>query len=407
MKEREKQRLEMKVIQAPCEAEPEEVDYDSERLIVLNRHIQKMIDEKIILSGSYCLWRRGKVFADAALGNLACEWQGRSRFMPDTFFELQSITKVFTAISILKLAEDGLLYLGQPVCEWMDEFDIPDFRDITILHLLTHTSGLCALPGALPEDERRWWEAMDENRVKETWIPAVIQAGLHSKPGEKWIYSAVGYPLLGEIIERATGRKAEEFIREEILLPCEMTETHWRINAKEEWLKRYNIAKETELEMVKECRKMGLKALARPTYRWWKGVPDTAGGMMSTGRDMVKLGEMLLRGGRYRRNRVIGKTALSWLWTNLVGEHVVDCCWGHPEKPVVYGAGMPISTHKTDLEQLVSEQVIYHEGSGTCVFLADKEEDFVAVFQTSFPEEEGWCQRAVKGTASIIWSGIM
>lgn len=404
---KEQQNLRPQVIQAECEAAPEEVDYDPGRLDVLNRHLQKLIDEKIILSGSYCLWRRGKVFADAALGNLACEWQGRTKFMPDTFFEIQSVTKVFTAIAILKLAEDGILYLGQPVYEWIGEFGEGAFRDITILHLLTHTSGLCALPGALAEGDREWWKAIDEERVRETWIPAVIRAGLHAKPGEKWIYSAVGYPVLGEIIERATGMRADEFIRETIMLPCEMTESHWRVHANEEWLKRYNIINQTDRKMVKDYEKIGAAAMACPSYLWWKEVPDTAGGVMSTGREMVKLGEMMLRDGQYRGNRVIGKTALSRLWTNLVGDHVVDECWDHSGRPVVYGAGMPVSTHKTDFEQLVSGHVIYHEGAGTSVFLVDKEEDFVAMFQTSFPDEDGWCHEAVKGTASIIWSGIM
>lgn len=406
MKGKEQQGIIPQVIQAECEAAPEEVDYDPERLLVLNHHIQRLIDEKIIVSGSYCLWRRGKVFADAALGNLACEWQGREKFMPDTFFEIQSVTKVFIAIAILKLAEDGILYFDQPVYEWLDEFRKDGFRDISILHLLTHTSGLCALPGALPEDERKWWEAIDEKQVKKTWISAAVRAGLHAKPGESWIYSAVGYPLLGEIIERATGMKVDEFVRQEILLPCEMTETHWRSNTNKDWIKRYNIANSTDLEMIKEYRKTGMAALARPSYQWWKEIPETSGGIMSTGREMVKLGEMMLRGGRYRGKRVIGKTALSFLWTNLVGDNVRDFCWGHPGNVVLYGAGMPISTHKTDCQQLVSEQVIFHEGSGTCVFLVDKEEDFVAMFQTSFPDEDGWCHTAVKGTASIIWSGI-
>ncbi len=83
------------------------------------------------------------------------------------------------------------------------------------------------------------------------------------------------------------------------------------------------------------------------------------------------------------------------------GDHVLDHCWGHSGRPVAYGAGMPIAAYKTDLEQLVSEDVIYHEGSGTSVFLVDKEEDFVAVFQTGFPDEDGWRHEAVKGTASI------
>ena len=394
------------VIQAECDAAPEEVNYDGNRLEVLNRHIQSLIDEKMIVSGSYCLWRHGKVFADAALGNLARERHGRTKFMPDTFFEIQSVTKVFVAIAILKLAEDGILYLGQPVYEWIDEFAADEFRDITIVQLLTHTSGLCGLPGTLPEDERRWWEAIDEDRVKDTWIPAAIRAGLHAKPGEKWIYSAVGFPILGEIIERAAGMKMDEFIRENIMLPCGMEETHWRLHTTEEWVKRYNVANKTELKMVREYEETGLQALARPSYLWWKDVPDASGGIVSTCREMIKLGEMLLRGGYYRGKRVIGKTALSYLWTNLVGEYVVDCCWGHRARPVRYGAGMSISTHKTDLDQMLSENVILHEGSGTSVFLVDREEDFAAMFQMSFPYEDGWNHKAVKGTASIIWSGI-
>lgn len=402
---KEQRQLKPQVTQAECDALPEEVNYDSSRLELLNRHIQSLIDEKLIWSGSYCLWRNGKVFADAAIGELACPWQGRTKFMPDTFFEIQSVGKMITAIAILKLAEDGILYINQPVREWIDEFNQKDFCDITIMHLLTHTSGLCGLAEALPEDRRSWWENIDESRVKETWISSVISAGLHGKPGEKWIYSIAGYAVLGEIISRASGMKAEDFISETILLPCEMTETHWRKDGAEEWIKRYNIANETDLRMAKEWETKGLKAMASRTYSWWDEIPDTAGGQMSTGRDMIKFGEMLLRNGYYRGKRIIGKKALSMLWTNLVGESVRDLCWNH-NRSVLYGAGVPIYTHKTDLEQILSDNVIFHEGSGACVFLVDKEEDFAAVFQTSFRKEFDWCHKAVKGSASIIWSGI-
>ena len=211
--------LKPQVINAECDTLPEEVNYDSSRLEVLNRHIQGLIDEKLIWSGSNCLWRNGKVFADAAIGELACLWQGRTKFMPDTFFEIQSVGKILTAIAILKLAEDGILYIDQPVREWIDEFNQKDFYDITIKHLLTHTSGICGLPEALPEDKRSWHENIDENRVKETWISSVISVGLHGKPGEKWIYSIVGYAILGEIVNRAAGMKAEDFIMETILQP--------------------------------------------------------------------------------------------------------------------------------------------------------------------------------------------
>ncbi len=391
---------------APCDCSPEDVDYDSGRLETVNRHFQSLIEEGAILSGSYCLWRRGRIFADAALGNLACPWQGRERFMPDTFFELQSVAKSFTAVAILKLTEDGMLYLGQPVRDWIPEFSAEGFRDITITHLLTHTSGLCALPGAWPKDERNWWENMDTNHVGESWLRAVIETGLHAKPGEKWIYSCAGYAVLGEIIGRAAGMRAEEYIRQNIFIPCGMTESHWRKDAAEEWIKRYNICKPYDVDLVKEYEGRGTGDFSRPVYQWWDEIPETAGGVMSTSREMVRFGEMLLRGGSYRGNRVIGRTACSYLWENLAGSGLVDHCWDHPGYPVVYGAGMPIMTRRNDLWQTASENVIYHEGSGLCVFLVDREEDFIAMFQASFPGEDDWRWEAAKGTISVLWSGL-
>lgn len=401
----EMQKLCPQVTRAQCEADCEEVGYEEERLHVLDRHIQRMIDEKRIWSGSYCLWRKGKVFADAAIGTPAREWQGRERFLPDTMFEIQSAGKVFTAVAILKLMEDGVLYLGQPVREWIGEFDRGDFRHITIRHLLTHTSGLCALEGKYPQDERRWWEYMDESRPGETWLEAVVSAGLHCRPDEKWLYSTAGYYVLGEIIRRAAGMEAEDYIREVIFLPCGMTEIHWRREGREEQIRRYNIANETDLRMAQESEQRGILHMAQPTGPCWNGIPHTAGGQMATGREMIRFGEMILRDGYYRGTRVIGKKALSLLWTDLLGEEIKDCTHFR-NVPIRYGAGVPIYSVRTDPDQILSEHTILHEGAGTCVFLVDRQEDFAAVFQTSFRKEFDWCPDAVKGTASIIWSGL-
>lgn len=331
---------------------------------------------------------------------------GDNQFYPETLFEIQSIGKVITAIAILKLAEDGILYLGQPVKDWISEFDVTEFRDITIAHLLTHTSGLCALDGCYSEDDCSWWKYLDENDIENTWLSAVVKTGLHTKSGEKWIYSTVGYYVLGEIIKRASGISEEEYIKENIFIPCDMLETHWRKSATIEQVKRYNIANETDLAMVKKSREFGEKILAHPTYPYWTGIPETAGGEMSTCREMIHLAEMILRNGYYRGNRVIGKKALSLLYENLLAPDVLNVTYGKKER-IQYGAGVPIHSSSLDLEQILSEGTILHEGAGTSVFLVDREEDFAAMFQTSFRKEYGWDYRAVKGIASIIWSGII
>ncbi len=399
------QKIKTDVIIGTTDATPDEVRYDGNRIDYLNKYIQSLIEEGLIRSGSYCLCRNGKIFADNAMGTLAVQWMGNDKVTPDTLFEIQSVGKLITAIAILKLAEDGCLYLGQSVKEWIPEFDAEGFRNITIQHLLTHTSGLCALDGCYLEDVRSFEKYIDEGNPAHTWLSAVVKTGLHAKPGEKWIYSVAGYLVLGEIIKRATGMDAEKYIEENIFVPCEMYDTHWRKNATEAQIRRYNITNETDLRLVEKSRELGEMYLANQTYKCYEGIPEAAGGQMSTCREMVKLGRMILQNGFYNGRRIIGKNALSLLWTNLLKPGTLNVCFGQ-NRPIQYGAGVPVFSAEYDSEQILSEGTIYHEGAGTCVFLVDRKKNFTAMFQTSFRKEFDWNWKAVKGIASIIWSGI-
>lgn len=400
------QNTDVDVIYGECEASPNDVGYDSERLKYLNGFIQSLIDEGLICSGSYCLCRYGKVFADNSVGTLALEWMGHNRFAPETLFEIQSVGKLFTAVAVLKLYEDGLLSLEHYVKNLIPEFDVDGFNEITIQHLLTHTSGICALDGFMPEDVRNWEKYINESDSEHTWISAVIKAGLHARPGEKWIYSVAGYYVLGEIIRRTSGMEAEEYIRRHIFTPCEMFDTHWRIDANPALIERYNIANETDLDMVRKSKSLGIMYMANRTYKSYIGVPETAGGQMSTCRDMIKFGQMILQDGIYNGKRVIGKKALSLLYTNLLNPGTRNVTFGKDEA-IMYGAGAAIYSAEYDKEQFLTEGTMYHEGAGTSVFLVDREKNFTACFQTSFRKEFDWDPRAVKDVASIIWSGII
>lgn len=399
------EKLKPKVIHGSCEANPDDVNYNKDRIEYLNKYIQSLIDEKLIWSGSYCLFKDGKVFANNAIGTLATSWMGNTEFTPDTLFEIQSVGKLITAIAVLKLAEDGCLYLGQPVKEWIPEFDEVGFRDITILHLLTHTSGVCALEGCYQENSSSWENYIDEKDSKNTWLSAIVRAGLYAAPGEKWIYSIAGYYVLGEIIKRASGMEAEKYITENIFIPCEMLDTHWRKDARLEQIRRYNIANETDLKMVEKSKTIGEMFMSNQTYKCYQGIPETAGGQMSTCLDMVKLGRMILQDGVYNGKRIIGRNVLELLWTNMLKPGTLNYTYG--KKDIIeYGAGVPIYSSKYDMDQILSEGTIYHEGAGTCVLLVDRKENFTAMFQTSFRKEFDWNWKAVKGVASIIFSGI-
>jgi D-alanyl-D-alanine carboxypeptidase len=137
-----------------------------------------------------------------------------------TVYQLQSVTKPFTAISIMMLQEEGALSVNDPICNHLE--DCPEaWRPITIHHLLTHTSGIEGF-SRLPEwdetfDGRTFWRGGAVSLVRD--LPLLF------KPGEKFHYSNSGYVLLARIIERRSGKTLADFYRERILSPLGMEHT--------------------------------------------------------------------------------------------------------------------------------------------------------------------------------------
>jgi len=144
---------------------------------------------------------------------------------PNTKFRLGSVTKQFTAASILLLEERGKLSVSDPVKKYLP--DAPATWDkITIFHLLTHTSGIPNFTG-FPDYAKL-------ERYATT--PAELVARFRDKPlefepGEKWNYSNSGYVLLSYLIEKITGDSYEKFVRENIFTPLGMKDSGYDSNS--------------------------------------------------------------------------------------------------------------------------------------------------------------------------------
>lgn len=386
------------VIKKETHFTPEEAGYEAERLEVLNHHLQEMIDKKELLSGSYCLSHEGKVFADNALGKFSYEEEDPRLFEPDTIFRIASITKLFTAIAILKLVEDGRIRIDQPVGEILEEFNTPPYNGIQILHLLTHTSGLCADWGAHENKyEMGWWDNLDKEHP-DTWYTSVLKKGLRNTPGKEWSYSSVGFMILGEIITKVSHVHCHTYIEENIIKPCEMTDTSFEIQM--EKLHRYNI----RTKHFKER----LIALKEGTYVkdfWDTYIPSTGGGLHSTCRDISKFGNMILNFGTYNGKRVIGRKAIEAMRRIHTKPDVQDFCWGAKGNYRSYGLGPDIFSGDNE-SMLITPGTISHEGFGTCCLMIDFEEKFVAMWACQFHEPD-WYIHALRNVASIIWSGII
>jgi CubicO group peptidase (beta-lactamase class C family) len=134
----------------------------------------------------------------------------------DTKFNLGSMNKMFTAIAIGQLVEQGTLSLDQPAGAYLPDLPAEIAGTVTIHHLLTHTSGLGDFFG--PEFER----VKDSLRSPRDYFPLFIDKPLRFEPGTDWAYSNGGFILLGAIVEAASGMDYFDYIREHIYEPAEM-----------------------------------------------------------------------------------------------------------------------------------------------------------------------------------------
>ncbi|MEU4396473.1 serine hydrolase domain-containing protein [Kribbella sp. NPDC023855] len=184
-------------------------------------------------SGSVLLTHRGRTVLARSHG--LADRQRAVPNGPDTMFGLASVTKLFTAVAIAQLVQQGKVSYGEKLGAYVDGFPAPIANGATVHHLLTHTSGFGdfhQLPGYL-------------NAVPGWNTPAEVMSGTtdfirKSEPafpaGAGWLYSNSAYHLLGEIIAKASGMSYYDYVRRHVFAAAGMTSTgfftkpEWRAN---------------------------------------------------------------------------------------------------------------------------------------------------------------------------------
>jgi CubicO group peptidase (beta-lactamase class C family) len=144
---------------------------------------------------------------------------------PETVFEAGSVSKQFTAASVVLLARQGRLSLDDDVRRWIPE--VPDYgTPITLRHLLNHTSGLRDWGSVV---QLAGWPRGTRIHTHAHVLDVVShQSALNFTPGAEYLYSNTGYNLLAMVVERASGVSFAEFSRRELFEPLGMTSTQWR-----------------------------------------------------------------------------------------------------------------------------------------------------------------------------------
>jgi CubicO group peptidase (beta-lactamase class C family) len=264
--------------------------------------------------GSVLVARGSQVLFSKGYGSADLEWDVPNS--PSTKFRLGSVTKQFTAASILLLEERGKLSVNDPVKKYLP--DAPAAWDkITIFHLLTHTSGIPNFT-AFPDYAKLEPFATTAEQV----VARFRDKPLDFAPGASWSYSNSGYVLLTYLIERISGGKYETFVRDNIFTPLGMKDSGYDSNSSV-ILRRASgyVSQNDQFENAGFVHMTG---------------PQGAGALYSTTEDLLKW-EQGLFGGKLLRAASLEKMTTPFKSHYAFGLQV-DTVGGH--KAIEHGGGI-------------------------------------------------------------------
>ncbi|MBS1487630.1 MAG: beta-lactamase family protein [Bacteroidetes bacterium] len=194
-------------------------------------------------------------------------------------FELASVSKQFTAMLIAMLSEEGKLHYDDAIKKYLPGLPYPN---ITIRHLLNHTSGL-------PDYQKLMDEKWDKSKVANNddiifYLKKFHPASLFN-PGEKYEYSNTGYVLLGSIVEKVSGKDFITFAHEKIFDPLQMKNTDIRSKAQKDQISNF-----ARGYTYAEDKKRYILADSFPSsnYTIWLGGRKGPGRVSSTSSDLLK-----------------------------------------------------------------------------------------------------------------------
>nr|WP_246164396.1 serine hydrolase [Xanthovirga aplysinae] len=285
--------------------------------------------------------RNGKIVYHKAFGVANPKTERELR--RDDIFRIASQTKAITATAVMMLWEEGKFSLDDPISKYISEFKDPRVLDslladgtyltkpakteITIRHLLTHTSGIGY--GVIDSDER-FRKIYEESGIVDLFTTREITIGenikklallpLHHNPGERFTYGE-SYDVLGYFIEVVSGIPLDEFFRSRIFAPLGMDDT---------W---FYLPKHKEKRLVTVQKKERNKWVSYPITFYDPDYPikgakqffSGGAGLCSTAEDYAKFLQMYLNNGELNGVRLLSRTTVQTIMAN----HIQDL-WGDP-----------------------------------------------------------------------------
>ncbi|MBK8506632.1 MAG: beta-lactamase family protein [Saprospiraceae bacterium] len=321
-------------------ANPESVGMSSSRLARIDQMCLDAIENQEVPGIVALVARHGKIVFHKAFGQATADGRVQKN---DDIFRIASQSKAITSTAVMMLWEEGKFRLDDPISDYIPEFRNPQIlanfrysdtsytttpadKEITIRHLLTHTSGLGY--GIIDGDER--FKMIYQKAgitdlfstqpvtIKES-VLKLANLPLHHNPGEKYTYSE-GLDVLGYFIEVISGLSFDEFLRTRLFDPLGMSDTYF---------------------YLPDSKAKRLVAVQQRLNNEWSQYPVTfydtdypikgaksfysgGAGLSSTARDYATFLQMYLNGGALNGVRILSRTTVQSILSNQVGELLGD-----------------------------------------------------------------------------------
>ncbi|KAI0812893.1 putative beta-lactamase [Xylaria sp. FL0064] len=232
----------------------------------------------------------------------------------DTVYHMASLTKMYTTVANLRCIDQGLIGLNGTVVTYLPKFGTNGKETITILQLMTHTSGFPADP------EVGLW--MPEYPTYESRIEQILNETLQNEPGSAYLYSDLNYMTMMLVIEEATGKRLDDIIYE-YTSAMGMTDTFFnRGNIEDPEFPFYSrmAAQEFQITVLGEeepQRPQPVRGTVHDENAWSLNGVSGHAGLFSTVLDTARFCQMILNNGTFGGKRILSTESVDLIFTNF------------------------------------------------------------------------------------------
>ena len=374
-------------------ASPESVGMSSAALNSATARLQKHIDDGDIAGVVAAVARDGKLVYQVALGKLDRE---RDADMPeDALFRIYSMSREITSVAALRLFEEGAFKFDDPVSKYLPEFsdqrvllnaestDLsatrPRIGEMTIGHLLTHTSGLGSRSSALYRENN----VRDRAQSLDAMVSKAAQVPLFQDPGTEFRYG-IHATIIGKLIEVWSGQPFEDYLQQNLLTPLGMTSTLF-------WAEGDMANRLAQLYRPEAGE---LRPYAIESVPWTQRPVLVEGGvgLLSSVPDFVRFSQMVLDRGRIpgTEDRIFSEATAALMYENAVP----DAAMPIGESRYWLGSGWSLGGFNVVLDPStyaypVSKGTIWWDGSAGTRFFIDPIEGTVIVIMAQVSPSTG------------------